>query len=156
MARESEQRIRAAAEAVLVDGERITAKGTCWAAQRRGRVPLPFVARRQYLLVLTDRRLLVFERSRRGPQPTDLVIGKRYEAFGLDRVRRGPFLMQVKTRANSGNELVFEFRRRHREIGGELVARLTPGPAAGANEPAELSTAAGDSGADMGAFRGTP
>ena len=125
MARDSTEKVRAAAEAVLVDGETVTSKGVCWAAQRRGRVPLPLLARRQYLLALTDRRVLVFERGRR-PKPSDLVLGKRYETFTLERVRRGFPLLQVSVRAANGNRMVFEFRPGNRELGGELIARLTP------------------------------
>ena len=125
MARDSTDKVRAAAEAVLVDGETVTSKGVCWAAQRRGRVPLPLLARRQYLLALTDRRVLVFERGRR-PRPSDLVLGKRYETFTLERVRRGFPLLQVSVRATNGNRMVFEFRPGNRELGGELIARLTP------------------------------
>lgn len=104
----------------------MTSQGTCWAAQRRSRVPLLFLARRQYLLALTDRRILVFARRRRGPEAPDLVIGKRYETFTLERVRRRRPLMQVVLRAVNGNRLVFEFRSRQRDLGGELAARLTP------------------------------
>jgi hypothetical protein len=125
VARDPTEKVRAAAEAVLVDGETVTSKGVCWAAQRRGRVPLPLLARRQYLLALTDRRVLVFERGRR-PKPSDLVLGKRYETFTLERVRRGFPLLQVRVRSANGNQMVFEFRPGSRELGGELVARLTP------------------------------
>jgi len=125
VARDSTEKVRAAAEAVLVDGETVTSKGVCWAAQRRGRVPLPLLARRQYLLALTDRRVLVFERGRR-PKPADLVLGKRYETFTLERVRRGFPLLQVRVRSANGNRMVFEFRPGNRELGGELIARLTP------------------------------
>ena len=125
MARDSTEKVRAAAEAVLVDGETVTSKGVCWAAQRRGRVPLALLARRQYLLALTDRRVLVFERGRR-PKPSDLTLGKRYETFTLERVRRGFPLLQVRVRSANGNRMVFEFRPGNRELGGELVARLTP------------------------------
>jgi hypothetical protein len=125
VARDPTDRVRTAAEAVLVDGETITSKGMCWAARRRGRIPLSLLARRQYLLALTDRRVLVFERGRR-PKPSDLVLGKRYETFALEGVRRGFPLLQVRVRAANGNRMVFEFRPGQRELGGELVARLTP------------------------------
>jgi hypothetical protein len=100
--------------------------GQCWAAQMRDRVPLLFLARRQYLVALTDRRVLVFERSRRGPTAQDLVLGKRYESFTVDRVRRHRPLLQVVMRGTNGNKLALEFRFGQRELAGELIARLTP------------------------------
>ena len=130
MARDAARRIQAAAEAVLVPGELITGHGVCWVAQVTDRVPLIFRARREYLLALTDRRMLVFERTRRGPTPRDLVLGKRYETFTLERVRRHRPLLQVAFRATNGSRMVFEFRRGQREVAGELIARLTPRPPA--------------------------
>ena len=79
-------------------------------------------------MALTDRRVLVFTRRRRGPEASDLIIGKRYETFRLERVKRRRPLVQVALLSSSGNRLVFEFRRRQRELAGELIARLTPGP----------------------------
>ena len=136
VARDRTARIRSAADPILVDGERITGFGQCWAAQMKGRVPLLFRGRRQYLMALTDRRLLVFDRKRK-PTPSDLVIGKRYETFKLERVRRKRPLLQVLVSAANGMRMVFEFRPGQRDIGGELVARLTPKDGRGAKpEPA--------------------
>ena len=129
MARDTTSRIQAAADAVLVPGERVTGSAPCWATQRRGRVPLLFLARQQYVMALTDRRVLIFRRSRK-PSPKDLVMGKRYESFVLEGVRRRRFLMQVMVRAANGNRQVFEFRPGQRDLGGELIARLTPSLAA--------------------------
>jgi hypothetical protein len=140
VARDPNRRVREAAESVLVEGERITSQGMCWAAQMRPRVPLMFLGRRQYLMALTDRRVLIFERRRRGPRASELVIGKRYETFALQKVRRRLPLMQVQVRAMSGNVMVFEFRPGQRELGGELIARLTPAPDA----PSHLMTSLGD------------
>jgi hypothetical protein len=148
MARDTARRIRAAAEAVLVPGERITAHGPCWAAHVADRVPLFLRARREYLLALTDRRLLVFERTRRGPTPGDLVLGKRYETYTLERVKRHRPLLQVMFRSANGARMVFEFRRGQREIAGELIARLTP------RAPAPPAAAPLDDAADT-AFWGT-
>jgi hypothetical protein len=139
MAGKALQRLQAAADRVLVPGEHITSRGYCWAVQCRSKVPLLFAARRQYVMVLTDRRLLLFTPSRRGPGASDLVIAKRYETFTLESVRRVRPLMQVCARAANGNRMVFEFRANHRELGGELVARLTPR----APDP-ELDTATSD------------
>lgn len=93
------------------------------------------LARRQYVMALTDRRVLVFARRRGGPDAPDLVIGKRYETFTLERVKRRRPLVQVSLQASSGNRLVFEFRRGERELAGELIARLTPPPRATPAEP---------------------
>jgi hypothetical protein len=129
-----------------VEGERITSQGTCWAVQMRPKVPLLFLGRRQYLMALTDRRVLVFERRRRGPRASELVIGKRYEAFDLEKVRRRRPLMQVHLRATNGNVMVFEFRPGQRELGGELIARLTPSVDSG--QPSHLMSSLSPSNAD--------
>ena len=127
---------------MLVEGERITSRGMCWGAQLRSRVPLLFLGRRQYLMALTDRRILVFERNRRGPRASELVIGKRYETFTLEKVKRRRPLMQVQLRAVNGNVMVFEFRPGQRELGGELIARLTPS-AGSPSEPSHLMSSLG-------------
>jgi hypothetical protein len=120
-----DEAIEAAAQGVLVAGERITSRGICWAVQVPRRRPLLFLARRQYLLALTDRRVLVFRR-RRTPSASDLVLARRYEAFRLERVSRWRPLMQIRLGLANGTRIVLEFRPRQRELGGELVARLTP------------------------------
>ncbi len=79
--------------------------------QLRARVSLLLLARQKYVMALTDRRILVFARGRGKPEPSDLVIGKRYEAFTLERVRRRRPLLKMVLRAANGNRLVFEFRR---------------------------------------------
>jgi hypothetical protein len=141
VARSAKERVEEAARAVLIEGERVTSTGECWAVQVRSRVPLAFLARRKYLMALTDRRVLVFEPRRKGPQASDLVIGKRYETFTLEKVKRKRPLVQVSLLASSGNQLVFEFRRRQRELAGELVARLTPPPPShAAGEPSTTET----------------
>jgi hypothetical protein len=141
VARDANRRVREAAEPVLVEGERITSQGMCWGAQMRPRVPLLFLGRRQYLMALTDRRVLVFERRRRGPRASELVIGKRYETFTLEKVKRRRLLMQVRLRAMNGNVMVFEFRPGQRELGGELIARLTP--SAHTSSPSHLMSSLG-------------
>jgi hypothetical protein len=126
MSKARDQRIRAAAEALLSPGERVTSTGPCWAALMRDRVPLLFLGRRQHDVALTDRRMLVFERSRKGPTPGDLVVGKRYETFTLEKVKRHRPLRQITVRAANGSRMVFEFRPGQRALAGELIARLTP------------------------------
>lgn len=92
------------------------------------RLPLFFAARRQFGLVVTNRRVLVFRRRRHGPQASDLVIGKRFNSFTLERIRSGLRLRKIVTRAPNGDRLVFELRRGQRELGDELVTRLGPLP----------------------------
>jgi len=146
MARKNFGTIRAAAQGTLVEGEQVTEFGTCWAAQIKPRAPVLFTRRRLYLMVLTDRRLLLFKRRlRRPPQPSDLVIGKRYESFTLVKTRRGFPLMQVRVAGSNEIRMVFEFRPAQRQLGGALAARLTPRssrPAADEPAPSPDDTAA--------------
>jgi len=128
MGRKKVEQIVSAAQGALVDNERVTEFGPCWAAELKPRVPLLVTARRQYLMVLSDRRLLLFTRRwrRKRLQARDLVIGKRYEAFSVSRVRRARPLYSVRVTATNGSQMVFEFRLGQRHLGGALVARLTP------------------------------
>lgn len=115
-----------AARGALVEGERVVEYGHCWGAQHGPRLPLMLARRHQYLMVLTDRRLLLFTR-RPGPvQAKDLVIGKRYETFQLEKVHRARPLLQVRINASSGTRMVFEFRPSRRNVGDALVHRLAP------------------------------
>ena len=115
-------------------GEQVVDVGMAWATRMRDGVALLFLGRRQYLIALTDRRLLVFERRGSGPRgrvgPTDLVLGKRYEFFALERTRRRPTLFQVVLRGENDTRLVLEFRPSQRAMGRALTARVTsPGDA---------------------------
>jgi len=110
----------------LVDGERVLEHGPCWGAQRRERAPLVFARRRQYQMVLTDRRLLLFP-PRPGPvQTSDLVIGKRLESFTLERVHRARPLLQLQVSASNSARLVLEFTPGCRRVGDALAHRLEP------------------------------
>lgn len=116
-----------------------------WATRMRDGVALLFLTRRQYLIALTDRRLLVFERRGSGPRgrvgPADLVLGKRYEFFALERTRRRPTLLQLVLRGENDTRLVLEFRLSQRSMGRALAKRLaSPSDApvtvgAGAGQP---------------------
>jgi hypothetical protein len=114
----------AAAERALVAGEHITSRGICWAAQAPPGRWLLFVMRRQYQIVLTDHRLLVFRRRRKPPTSRDLILAKRYDAFIVEKVTRWRPLMYVRLRAPNGTKFVFEFRPGSRDVGGELVGRI--------------------------------
>jgi hypothetical protein len=137
------RRLTAAVDAVLVPGERLASTAIGWAAQLRPRVPLLLLGRRQYWFVLTDRRLLVFGRRRGGPTADDLVLGKRYPFFTLERTRRLRPLFQLRIRGANDSRLVLEFRPRQRAVAAELAARLTPSPASSTADaaPAEPTTA---------------
>lgn len=131
----AKRRARAAAEAVAVRDEQVLDTGVAWAAPVTPGSGLLFRARHQYLLALTDRRLLVFERHakrRRDPVgAADLVMGKRYEFFTVDRRRRYPTLLQLVLRGENDTGLVLEFRPGHRALGQSLEQHLTtPSPAA--------------------------
>jgi hypothetical protein len=139
MGRRLEQTV-AATHGALVEGERVVAYGYCWAAQLR-RIPLVFLGRRRYLLLLTNRRVLLFaRRGRHLPRPNDLAIGKRYEWFKLGRVRRARPLLQVLVATGNGPRMIFEFSPRRRELGRTLVGRLGDGKGSGepgASDPVE-------------------
>jgi hypothetical protein len=126
--RKSTQRLTTAVQATLAPDERLTTTGIGWAAPRRERVPLLFQGRRQYWVALTDRRLLVFERRRGGPSVDDLVLGKRYDFFTLEAVKKVRPLLQVRIKGANGNRQVLEFRPGQRGVGGELVKRMGSKP----------------------------
>jgi len=129
--RRDARRLTAAVDDVLTPGERLASTAIGWAAQLRPRVPLVFLGRRQYWFVLTDRRLLVFGRRRGGPTADDLVLGKRYTFFTLERVHRLRPLFQLRIQGANDSRLVLEFRPRQRSVAAELAARLTRSPSTG-------------------------
>ena len=91
--RRTTARINEIATPALGTGEEIEHIGACRPTRQRIGVPLLFLARRQYFLVLTNRRVLVFER--RGNAAGSLSLGKRFETLGLVRVRTRRPLSQV-------------------------------------------------------------
>ena len=115
-----------AAHELLADRERVIEYGPCWAAPLRAGVPLLLVARRQLLMVLTDRRLLLVAHWRRGLRPRDLVIGKRYDAFTLLELHKARPLLQLLVELSPGAQMVLEFRPRRRRLGELLAHRLDP------------------------------
>jgi hypothetical protein len=121
-----EERLHESVDEVAAPGERLASTAIGWAVQQRNSVPLLFLGRRQYLFALTDRRLLAFARHRGGPQPSDLILGKRYSFFTLDKQRRFHPLYQLRLRGANGSRLVLEFRPGQRAIAAELAARLVP------------------------------
>lgn len=131
------ERIHELATPALGTGEEIAASGRCWATRQRLGVPLLFLARRQYVLVLTNRRLLVFEG--RGPSAGSLSLGKRFETLELVRVRARRLLSQVTISGAGDVPLVFEFRPRSRALGAAL-ARALDRPAATGPEATPTAT----------------
>ncbi len=154
LVRNAKLRARGAAESVATSGETVLDTGTVWAAQVQAGKHLLFRGRRQYLVALTDRRLLVFERhakKRRDPLSTaDLAMGKRYEFFTIDRRRRSPTLFQLVLRGDNDTRLVLEFRPSQRSIGRALEQRLTPG------DPVPMSASAIDAAASGPPQPGAP
>jgi len=121
----------APADGVLQDGETVQARGRCWAAVRRERVPLLVLARRQYELVLTDRRLLLLartkhQRRRLGLQSNGVALAQDLDqiGFGLQRSRQGIPLRQLQIALPDTRVLVLEFGWSHRAFGDEVAARL--------------------------------
>jgi hypothetical protein len=142
MPRRSVEEIVGAARDVLADDEHVVEYGPCWAAQLRPRLPLLFLARRQRLLALTDRHLLLFARRRRGLRPGDLVLGEPYEAFNLLQRRPARPLLQLLVARPPAARFVFEFRPRRRRLGELLAHRLDRSVPA----PARLGTGVGPAG----------
>jgi hypothetical protein len=118
-------------DGVLHDGETVQTRGRCWAAVRRERVPLLVLARRQYELVLTDRRLLLLargkhQRRRLGLLPDGVALAQDLDqiGFGLQRSRQGIPLLQLQVALPDTRILVLEFGWTHRALGHDVVARL--------------------------------
>jgi hypothetical protein len=126
-----------AAQSALVEGERVVAYGRCWAIRRRRFLPLVLLPRQRALLVLTDRRLLVFALPRgRRLEATDLMIGKRFETYRLDSVRRGRPLLQLRLSTTSGVRLALKFGPRSRGLASTLTSRLNgSSSSAGGGQP---------------------
>ena len=121
---------------MAVSGERVLDAGTAWATQVRSVRGLLFRARRRYVVALTDRRLLVFERRPRERGGTlgvaDLLLGKRYDSFRVQRRRRYPILFQFVLRGENDGRLVLEFRPSQRALGRLLEQNVEPAAPAAA------------------------
>ena len=125
-----------AAQSALVEGERVVAYGRCWAIRRRRLMPLVLLPRQRALLVLTDRRLLVFALPRgRKLEARDLMIGKRFETYRLDSVRRGRPLLQLRLSTTSGVRLALTFGPRARGLAATVTSRLNGSSSAGGGQP---------------------
>jgi hypothetical protein len=116
-------------DGVLREGETLVTRGRCWAAVRRDRVPLLVLARRQYELLLTDRRLLLVARSkhqrrRLGLKPDGVALAQDLTELRLDRTRSGFPLTQLQVVLLDGRVLVLEFDRARRDLAHDLAGRL--------------------------------
>ncbi|HEY7106511.1 MAG TPA: hypothetical protein VH986_08920 [Acidimicrobiia bacterium] len=103
----------------LAPDETVAGAAVVWAA-RLGTTPTWLTGRHRHSLVLTDRRLLVFERRRHDDAP---VVDERLEALTLDRTRRVLWFSQVVVEAR-GRRLLFEFRARDRATRAAFVTSL--------------------------------
>ncbi len=146
------RQIVAALSTMLPPDEGIVAAGRAWLADRRPRVPLVFTGRAFYLVAVTDRRLVVFDRPRRGRPvlEADLRFARRFDAMELRSVRRWSPLLQVRLGIPADErEIVVELRRRDRPVGEALASLTAPGgeaqqtPATGTAPPAPRAETAG-------------
>jgi hypothetical protein len=119
------ERILGVVQRVLDPDERVEARGVCWAALRRPKVPLFILGRHQYDVVLTDRRLLLFSRRHRKLQADDVAFAKRYSALTLDSTRAGFPLARHHITTDTGRQLVLEWRPRYRALARRVTAALT-------------------------------
>ena len=118
-------------EDALRDGERLVGQGRCWAALERDRVPRIALARRQYELALTDRRLLLLARGKRqrrrlGTGPDGVALEHDLALLRLERDRAGVPLRQLLVRLPTGRTLVLEFAPARRDLGRAVAAQLAP------------------------------
>jgi len=117
-------RMLAAVHRVLDRDEEIVDQGRCWAATRRANVPLLFLGRHLYYVVLTDRRILLFSRRRGTLRPDDVVLVKRYGALTLDSERHHVPLLQQRIHTDTGTAMVIEWQPRFRRLGDLLADEL--------------------------------
>jgi hypothetical protein len=120
--KQREERMLAAIRRVLDRDETIVDRGRCWGAVRRPHTPLLFLRRRQYDVVLTDRRIVLF--SRRAFRPDDLVLVKRFTALSLASRRLRPTLVQHRIHTDAGRAVVLEWDWRNRRLGSQLAQVL--------------------------------
>ena len=120
------ERILGVVQRVLDPEEQVEARGVCWAAVRRPKVPLFLLGRHQYDVVLTDRRMLMFSRRRRRLRPDDVAFAKRFSALTLESARGGFPLARHHIATDTGRRLIIEWRPRHRALARRFTTALAP------------------------------
>jgi hypothetical protein len=124
MSRKAERRtITASVDPLLEDGESLLVTAAPWTA-RLGRTALLFTGRHVHLLALTDRRLIVFARRRRGPAAGGSMLAEPLEQLTLERARTRFTLFQLLVATGDQQRWVFEFRVRDHAVGHALVRVL--------------------------------
>lgn len=126
-------RIDAAIRRVLGPDEQVVARGRCWAALRRARIPLLVLGRHEYDVVLTERRAMLFSRRRRRLRADDVAFAKRFDSITLEAERSRVLLLQHLVCTDTGDRLVLEWRPRYRAVGRTFARSITApaAPAAG-------------------------
>jgi hypothetical protein len=122
--RRRREQITSLAEPQLSASEELIATSEVWAA-RITAAPLLFRRRRLHLLALTDARLLLFSRPRRGATAA-CVLAEPLATLELVRARPRLLLYQVLLDAGDERRLVLEFRTRDRASGHELARTIRP------------------------------
>jgi len=122
------RRVSAAIADRLTPGETVLAGGFAWVAVPRPRVPLLVLMRRPHLLGLTDRRVMLWQKPRRG-RPVDeshfVFAAECSELTLLEHHPRRP-MYQLRLRTAQERELVVELRPRDRPLGERLATALGP------------------------------
>ncbi|HEX9506111.1 MAG TPA: hypothetical protein VGA62_08920 [Acidimicrobiia bacterium] len=108
----------------LLGDEHVVAAGPVWAAFVPRSARLLFRGRHLRWLVLTERRLLMFDHRRRR---RDLLLAKSLNGLRLERSRTAGPLLQVLIDGGVDRLLVLEFPRRDRAFGHAVVLAVSTG-----------------------------
>jgi hypothetical protein len=93
----------------LAPDEKVVGTATVWAA-RIGSTPRWLIGRHRHSLVVTDRRVLAFERRHRRATP---ALDEPFDVLALQRTRHVLWFTQVIVNAPD-RQVLFEFRARDR------------------------------------------
>ena len=106
----------------LLTNELVTATGVVWAVSTDRPVRLLFRGRHQRWLALTDRRILLFDRRRRRPNP--LLLAKSLAGLRLERSRTVALMLQLLIDGGTDRMLLLEFRPRGHALGRTIERAL--------------------------------